>query len=104
MDTIGRVNTLIRERDISLLQLSKMSNIAYSTFSSGKRRDGQLSVDTIERICNTLGITFLSPGKTFRNESSKRAVHIKPLSCCFHIQRSEIGSALTIITPVFFFF
>ena len=66
MDTLGRVNTLIRERDISLLQLSKMSNIAYSTFSSSKRRDGQLSVDTIERICDALGITlsefFSEPG------------------------------------------
>ena len=58
MDTVGRVYDLIEERGISLFQLSRMSEISYSTLSNSKRRSGQLSVETIERICGALGITL----------------------------------------------
>ena len=58
MDTVGRVYSLIEERGISLFQLSRMSEISYSTLSNSKRRSGQLSVETIERICGALGITL----------------------------------------------
>ena len=44
MDTVGRVYGLIEERGISLFQLSRMSEISYSTLSNSKRRSGQLSV------------------------------------------------------------
>ena len=58
MDTVGRVHDLIEERGISLFQLSKLSEISYSTLSNSKRRSGQLSVETIERICGALEITL----------------------------------------------
>ena len=58
MDTVGRVYSLIEERGISLFQLSRLSDISYSTLSNSKRRSGQLSVETIERICGALGITL----------------------------------------------
>ena len=58
MDTVGRVHDLIEERGISLFQLSRLSEISYSTLSNSKRRSGQLSVETIERICGALGITL----------------------------------------------
>ncbi|MBR2717597.1 MAG: helix-turn-helix transcriptional regulator, partial [Oscillospiraceae bacterium] len=46
------------ERDMSLLKLSALSDISYSTFKMTERRGGQLSVDTIERICRALGISM----------------------------------------------
>ncbi len=58
MDTIARVEELLAERDLSLFQLSQMSDVAYSTFSNSKRRAGQLTVATIERVCGALGITL----------------------------------------------
>ncbi|MBQ9346354.1 MAG: helix-turn-helix transcriptional regulator [Oscillibacter sp.] len=58
MDTVGRVHDLIEERGISLFQLSRLSEVSYSTLSNSKRRSGQLSVETIERICGALGITL----------------------------------------------
>ena len=58
MDTIGRVYQLLGERNMSLLQLSKESDVAYSTFATCRRRNGELKVETIERICSALGITL----------------------------------------------
>ncbi len=58
MTSMQRVYELLSERDMSLLRLSAISNISYSTFKMTERRSGQLSVDTIERVCHALGITM----------------------------------------------
>lgn len=58
MDTIKRVQDLMQERNINLCVLAKKSGISYSTIQTTARRGGQLSVDTIERICSGLGITL----------------------------------------------
>ena len=58
MDTVGRVYELLAERNMSLAQLAKESEVSYSTFATCKRRNGELKVDTIERICHALGITL----------------------------------------------
>ena len=52
MDTIKRVQDLMQERDM------KKCGISYSTIQTTARRGGQLSVETIERICQGLGITL----------------------------------------------
>ena len=56
MDSLARLNDLLDEHDMSLFALAKASGIHYSTFDGAKRRNGQLSIDTIERICDTLQI------------------------------------------------
>ena len=56
MDSLARLNDLLAERGMSLFALSKASGIHYSTFDAAKRRSGQLSIDTIERICDALEI------------------------------------------------
>ena len=56
MDSLARLNDLLDEHDMSLFALAKASGIHYSTFDGAKRRNGQLSIDTIERICDTLHI------------------------------------------------
>ena len=58
MDTLGRVYDLISQRDMTLHQLAKISDVSSSTLRNTKRREGQLSIDTIERICTALGITL----------------------------------------------
>ena len=58
MDTLGRVYDLISERDMTLYQLAKLSDVSPSTLRNTKRREGQLKIDTIERICVALGITL----------------------------------------------
>ena len=56
MDTLSRVNELLQDHEMTLYELCKKSGICYSTFGAMKRRSGQLSIDTIERVCDTLGI------------------------------------------------
>ena len=58
MDTLGRVNDLLAERNMTLHQLAVISNISPSTLRNTKRREGQLKIDTIERICEALGISL----------------------------------------------
>ena len=58
MNTISRVYELLDDRALSLTKLAEMSGVAYSTIKMAESRNTQLSVDTIERICNALGITL----------------------------------------------
>ena len=58
MNTITRVYELLDDRALSLTKLAEMSGIAYSTIKMAESRNTQLSVDTIERICNALGISL----------------------------------------------
>lgn len=58
MNTITRVYELLDDRALSLTRLAEMSGVAYSTIKMAESRNTQLSVDTIERICNALGITL----------------------------------------------
>ncbi len=56
MDTMKRVNELMTERGLTLYRLSQMSGVPYSTLKNTLKRNGQLTVDTIERICAGLEI------------------------------------------------
>lgn len=58
MNTITRVYELLDDRALSLTKLAEMSGVAYSTIKMAESRNTQLGVDTIERICNALGITL----------------------------------------------
>ena len=60
VDTIKRVQDLMQVRDMNLCVLAKKCGISYSTIQTTARRGGQLSVETIERIC--LAILFVILG------------------------------------------
>ena len=60
MDTIARVKELAAERDLSLHRLAQVCDVPYSTLKNTEQRSGQLTVDTIERICLGLEITMSS--------------------------------------------
>ncbi len=56
MDTIARVEELAEERNLTLYEVSQLAGLNYSTIKNTKLRNGQLKVDTIEKICIGLGI------------------------------------------------
>lgn len=58
MNTIDRVKELVDERDLTFYKLAMLCDISYSTLKNTQARNGQLTVDTIERICRGLGITM----------------------------------------------
>lgn len=58
MDTVKRVYELAEERNLTMYQLSRLSGISFSTIQTTKKRGGQLKIDTIERICDALGISL----------------------------------------------
>lgn len=70
MDTIKRVEELLEERGLTPFAFFKGRNVgvSYSTFNSTAKRGGQLSVESIEKICKALGVTlgefFWIPGVT----------------------------------------
>ena len=56
MDTVGRLKQLLDSRGMSIYRLSQLSGISYSTIKNTVSRNGQLSLDTIERVCDALDI------------------------------------------------
>ena len=68
MDTMERLGELLDERGMSLFALARLSGVSPSTLRNTKRRAGQLKIDTIERICQALGITL----SQFFDQSGKK--------------------------------
>lgn len=58
MDTIKRVYDLLNEKNMSMYQLTRKTGISYSTVKTAERRGGQLSVDTIFRLCEGMSISL----------------------------------------------
>lgn len=58
MNTIQRTEELCREYGITLSEISRKAKLNHSTLMSARRRNNQLSVDTIEAICIALGISM----------------------------------------------
>lgn len=57
MNTIQRVQELAALRGLSIYKLSQLSDVSYSTIRTAEKRNGELTVDVIERISAALGIT-----------------------------------------------
>ena len=58
MNTLKRVRQLAQSRDLTIYRIAKMSGVCYSTIRTAELRNGQLSVDVLERICAALDITM----------------------------------------------
>ena len=58
LNTINRVQTLADERGLTLCQLSKICSLSEATIRLAPKRGNQLSLDTIERICEALDISL----------------------------------------------
>jgi len=57
MNTIQRVHELAALRGLSIYKLSQLSDVSYSTIRTAEKRNGELTVDVIERISAALGIS-----------------------------------------------
>lgn len=83
MNTIQRLYELMRERNLSLNKLANLSGIKYSTLQMAVKRGGQLSIDTIERICAGLDIplvSFFDVAEVQRTNENVKIVADKPLT------------------------
>ena len=58
MNTMKRVNELVDDRGLTLYKLAMLCEVPYSTLKNTEARGGQLTVDTIERICHGLHISM----------------------------------------------
>jgi len=83
MNTIQRLYEIMRERNLSLNKLANLSGIKYSTLQMAVKRGGQLSIDTIERICAGLDIplvSFFDVAEVQRTSENVKIVADKPLT------------------------
>jgi len=83
MNTIQRLYELMRERNLSLNKLANLSGIKYSTLQMAVKRGGQLSIDTIERICAGLDIplvSFFDVEQVQKTNDTVKIVADKPLT------------------------
>ena len=53
-----RVDELCKQRNISKYRLSSLTGISQSAFSKMARQQSSLSLETIQRICDALGISL----------------------------------------------
>lgn len=58
MNTIDRVEELARIYHLTKTELLHRCGLNHSTLNRARERNGQLTVPTIEIICDTLGITL----------------------------------------------
>ena len=58
MSTVDRVYKLAADRGLSVYQLAKRSDVPYTTIKAAEHRGSQLTVDTLYRLCEGLGITM----------------------------------------------
>lgn len=58
MDTIKRLNELMKKKNWSDYKLAKESGLSSSTIANIRRRNTVPSIATLEIICNSLGITL----------------------------------------------
>ena len=58
MNTIARVMELAGERNLTLFRLAQLCSVPYPTLKNTEKRGGQLQIETIELVCQGLGISL----------------------------------------------
>ena len=67
MNTIARVREIAKQRELTMFQLAELCDIPYNTLKRTEERNGQLTVNTIEKLC----IGLRMPMSAFFEESEK---------------------------------
>lgn len=57
-NTVQRVYELLDAKHMTIYQLERISGVSHSSIKNAEKRGGQLTVDTIYRICQVLGISM----------------------------------------------
>lgn len=85
MNTMDRVCEIAEVRGLTLYKLAMLCDVSYSTLKNTQARGGQLTVDTIERICIGLNMTmaefFTERGCKQNYEQCSRKAH-QSVCCC----------------------
>lgn len=58
MDVLKRIDDIMKKQNLTDYQLAKLSNLSLSTLSNMRRRNTVPSIQTLQTICNALGITL----------------------------------------------
>lgn len=58
MNIMDRIDGLCRQHNLSRYRLSMITGISQSAFSKMARQQSSLSLETIQRICDALGISL----------------------------------------------
>ena len=58
MNVMERIDDLCRQHHLSKYRLSQLTGISQSAFSKMSKHQSSLSLDTIQRICDALGISM----------------------------------------------
>lgn len=80
MNIMERIDDLCRQHNMSKYRLSQITGISQSAFSKMARQQSTLSLETIQRICDALGITlaqFFSESQVYPDltEQQKQLLH-----------------------------
>lgn len=80
MNIIERIDNLCRQHNMSKYRLSQITGISQSAFSKMSRQQSTLSLETIQRICDALGISmaqFFSESEEYSDltEQQKSILH-----------------------------
>lgn len=80
MNIIERIDNLCRQHNMSKYRLSQITGISQSAFSKMSRQQSTLSLETIQRICDALGISmaqFFSESEEYPDltEQQKSLIH-----------------------------
>lgn len=80
MNIIERIDNLCRQHNMSKYRLSQITGISQSAFSKMSRQQSMLSLETIQRICDALGISiaqFFSESEEYPDltEQQKNLLH-----------------------------
>lgn len=58
MDVYRKIDKLCRDRGWTMYELCKRANIPQTTLSTGRKRNNDPSISTLESICMAFGITL----------------------------------------------
>ena len=76
-NTVQRVYDLLDAKHMTIYQLERISGVSHSSIQNAEKRCGQLTVDTIYRICLVLGISM---SDFFSEPTESNATDCKTLS------------------------
>ncbi len=58
LDALARIDALLEDRGWSLPELSRRSGISLSTLRSARKRGSRVTLGSLKRICDALGVTM----------------------------------------------
>ena len=100
MDTVERLRKLLNDRNWTEYRLAKESNLSMSTIKNIYKRNTQPSIDTLEKICATFGITlsqFFAQGEIVDMSPELKALFEKWV----HLTKEQKQAVQTVVDTLY---